>query len=89
MTEVEIQITNKLGLHARAAAKFVHLANTFASRIIVTKASARVDGKSILGLLTLAAAKGMKLNLAAEGEDEKEAIAALEKLVADRFEEGE
>jgi phosphotransferase system HPr (HPr) family protein len=89
LTEADIQITNRLGVHARAAAKFVHLANTFRSRIIVSKGTARVDGKSILGLLTLAAAKGTRLHLAVEGEDEEAALAALQELVSSRFEEGE
>ncbi len=88
MTEVTVQIQNRLGLHARAAAKFVHLANSFESRISVTKDGARVDGKSILGLLTLAAAKGTKLQLAAEGKDEEAAIEELAKLVRSGFGEG-
>ena len=88
MTEVTVQIQNRLGLHARAAAKFVHLANSFESRISVTKDGARVDGKSILGLLTLAATKGTKLQLAAEGKDEEAAIEELAKLVRSGFGEG-
>ena len=89
MTEAEVQIVNRLGLHARAAARFVHLANGFGSRITVSKDGSRVDGKSILGLLTLAAARGAKLRLAAEGEDEEEAIRTLTRLVRDRFGEAE
>ncbi|ANM28819.1 phosphocarrier protein HPr [Acidobacteria bacterium Mor1] len=88
MTEVTVQIQNRLGLHARAAAKFVHLANSFEARISVTKDGARVDGKSILGLLTLAAAKGTKLQLAADGNDEEAAIEELAKLVRSGFGEG-
>jgi phosphocarrier protein len=85
MKEARVQIVNRLGLHARAAAKFVHLANTFGSRITVAKDGVRVDGKSMLGLLTLAAAKGARLVLSAEGEDEDRAIRELSELVASRF----
>jgi phosphocarrier protein len=83
--EVVVQVTNRLGLHARAAARFVHLANTFRSRITVSKDGSRVDGKSILGLLTLAAARGSRIHLAAEGEDEELAIERLADLVRRRF----
>ncbi len=84
---MEVQITNRLGLHARAAARFVHLANRFKSNITVVKGGSRVDGKSILGLLTLAASKGTKLRLAADGEDEERALAELAALVRKCFEE--
>jgi phosphocarrier protein len=83
--ELEVQISNRLGLHARAAARFVHLANRFKSRIAVTKGGSRVDGKSILGLLTLAAHEGTVLRLTAEGEDASEALSQLESLVRNRF----
>ncbi len=82
---MEVQISNRLGLHARAAARFVHAANEFRSRITVLKAGPRVDGKSILGLLTLAAARGTKLRLVVDGEDEKEAVEKLAALVRSRF----
>ena len=85
MTESEVQIHNRLGLHARAAARFVHLANRFSSRITVVKDGTRVDGKSILGLLTLAAARGTRLRLAADGDDEQEAVGQLADLVRSRF----
>jgi phosphocarrier protein HPr len=85
VTENEVQVQNRLGLHARAAARFVHLANRFSSRITVVKDGTRVDGKSILGLLTLAAAKGTRLRLAADGEDEREAVDKLVDLVRNRF----
>jgi phosphocarrier protein len=85
VSEVEIHITNKLGLHARAAARFVHLANTFSSRIMVTKDGTRVNGKSILGLLTLAASKGTKLKVIADGEDEQEAVQKLAELASSGF----
>ncbi len=85
MIESDVQILNRLGLHARAAARFVHLANTFSSRISVLKDGTRVDGKSILGLLTLAAAKGTRLRLTVDGADEREAAERLTALVQDRF----
>lgn len=83
--EEEVQVGNRLGLHARAAAKFVHVANGFQSRISVSKDTTRVDGKSILGLLTLAAGRGTRLRLAAEGEDAQAALRALAELVRGRF----
>jgi len=85
MNELEVTIVNRLGLHARAAAKFVHLASTFSSRVTVSRDGTRVDGKSILGLLTLAAAKGTKLHLTIQGDDETEAAANLAELVRSRF----
>ena len=85
MIDEEVQVGNRLGLHARAAAKFVHVANGFQARISVTKDSRRVDGKSILGLLTLAAGRGSRLRLAAEGEDAPAALRALAELVRGRF----
>ena len=87
MTEIEAQVSNRMGLHARAAARFVHLANTFDSRITVSKGSTRVDGKSILGLLTLAASKGTRLQLVADGEDEQQAVEQLAQLVRSGFDE--
>jgi phosphotransferase system HPr (HPr) family protein len=83
--ESEVQISNRLGLHARAAARFVHLANRFSSRITVVKDGTRVDGKSILGLLTLAAARGTRLRVSADGADEHEAVEQLADLVRSRF----
>lgn len=88
MIEAEVQINNELGLHARAAARFVHVANRFSARIAVVRDGTRVDGKSILGLLTLAAAKGTRLRLVAEGEDAEQAIAELSRLVQRGFHEG-
>jgi len=87
--QVEIRVANRLGLHARAAAQFVHLANSFKSKISVGKAGSKVDGKSILGLLTLAAGKGSVLSLIAEGKDEEQALEELVKLVKRRFGENE
>lgn len=85
MVQVEVTIGNRLGLHARAAAKFVHLAGSFSSTVLVIKGASRVDGKSILGLLTLAASKGTHLMLQADGSDEGEALKALSTLIASRF----
>jgi phosphocarrier protein len=89
MIDSEVVIANRLGLHARAAAKFVHLASTFGSKVTVAKDGTRVDGKSILGLLTLAAAKGTKLHLTTAGDDERQAADALVELVRSRFGEPE
>ena len=89
MSEVEVQILNRLGLHARAAAKMVHVANEFGCSIMVAKGGSRVDGKSILGLLTLAASKGTRLTLTAEGDDAEAALEALAALIRDRFGEEE
>jgi phosphocarrier protein len=83
--EIEVQVANRLGLHARAAARFVHLANRFRSRIIVSRDGSRVNGKSILGLLTLAAAQGTCLRLIVEGEDEHQALDELAALVGSQF----
>lgn len=80
-------IVNGLGLHARAAAKFVKLAGTFASQIRVTRGQRTVDGKSILGLLLLAAARGSSIDIAADGADEAQALDALSGLVERGFEE--
>jgi len=85
MNSFEVTIVNRLGLHARAAAKFVHLASGFASRVTVARDSTRVDGKSILGLLTLAASKGTKLHLTIQGDDEGEAGLQLSELIHGRF----
>ena len=89
MSEIEVMITNRLGLHARAAARFVHVANKFKSRISVVKEGSKVDGKSILGLLTLAAKKGTRLKLSANGDDADQALAELSELVRTCFGEGE
>lgn len=85
----EVQITNKLGLHARAAAKVVHTANAFAADIFIGAEHEEVNAKSILGLLTLAASRGTPLIIRANGEDEEQAVAALVALFEDRFGEGE
>lgn len=89
MSVTEVQIVNRLGLHARAAARMVHLANRFEARITVSRDASTVDGKSILGLLTLAAARGTRLRLAAQGTDADEALAELARLIRERFGEDE
>ncbi|MFB0517969.1 MAG: HPr family phosphocarrier protein [Acidobacteriota bacterium] len=87
MISKEVVIRNELGLHARAAAKFVNLANRFASAIRVSRDTLTVDGKSIMGVLLLAATCGTALTLTAEGEDAEKAIAELSKLVERNFKE--
>jgi phosphocarrier protein len=88
MAQRDVEICNQLGLHARAAARFVHTASQFRSRIQLERDGQAVDGKSILGLLLLAATKGSWIRIVATGEDESEALEALCLLVADRFGEG-
>ncbi len=78
-------LVNELGLHARAAARFVQVASLYRSRITLSKDGRAVDGKSILGILMLAGAPGDRLVLSAEGEDETQAVEALEALVVSRF----
>ncbi len=85
----EVTLINKLGMHARAATKFVQLAQKFRSRIIVEKDGVEINGKSILGLMTLAAPVGSKLVLKVDGEDEEEAMKALVELINNRFGEPE
>lgn len=89
MVEKEITIKNKLGLHARAAVKFVNLANRFISAVKIEKDGNEIDGKSILGILTLAATQGSKVILRVSGKDEQVAMNALVKLIENRFEEKE
>jgi len=86
--EREVEIVNRLGLHARAAAKLVQTASSFDSHITLAKDGEEVDAKSILGILLLAAAQGSTLTIRADGEDAPAAIAAVTGLIADRFEEG-
>jgi phosphocarrier protein len=85
--ERDVEIVNRLGLHARAAAKLVHLAGRFRCDVKLVKDGEVVDGKSILGLLMLAAAQSEHVGLRCDGPDEQEAMAALEDLIARRFEE--
>lgn len=85
MVKAQTTIINKLGLHARAATKFANTASQFSSRIEVRCNGKNVDGKSIMSLMLLAAAKGTELELGAEGEDQDEALHALLDLIADKF----
>jgi phosphocarrier protein len=85
--ECRLTIVNPLGLHARAAARFVNLASTFRSQIRVTRGARTVDGKSILGLLLLAAARGTQIVVTADGFDADEALTALQALVQRGFED--
>lgn len=87
MTRREVTIVNALGLHARAAARFVHVASRFASQIRVTRGSRTMDGKSILGLLLLSAGRGTVIEIVADGADEQEAVEALTALAARGFED--
>ena len=90
MPDHEVTIINKLGLHARAAAKFVAVANRFPCKIRVGRCPATlVDGKSIMAVMMLAASKGTTVHLHADGEQEEEALDALVALIDDYFEEGE
>lgn len=85
MLSREIEIVNKLGLHARAAAKFVTLASEFESDIRISRNGREVSGKSIMGVMMLAAARGSSILVTADGKDAESALDAIEKLVADRF----
>jgi|SRR5688572_9132741 phosphocarrier protein HPr len=87
MKSCEIAISNSLGMHARAAAKFVHTAGSFTAHIRVARGEREVDGKSIMGLLLLAAAQGSSIRISAEGPDEDPAIAALCALIERGFDE--
>jgi phosphocarrier protein HPr len=81
----ELQIRNRLGLHARAAARFVHTAGRFSSRVSARRDVRVMDGKSILGILLLSASQGTTIELTVEGPDEREAMAALVELVENGF----
>lgn len=87
MSQRELTIINKLGLHARAAAKLVNLASTFQADIQIEKDGRKVSGKSIMGVLMLAAAKGTVIVVHADGEDADNALDALEELINNRFDE--
>lgn len=89
MIEKNITIINKYGLHARAAAKFVTAAGAFQSDISLRKDADWVDGKSIMSVMMLAASQGTSLQLRTEGRDEADAMAAIELLIANRFDEEE
>lgn len=85
MIKKKLKIVNKLGLHARAAAKFVQLAGKFASHIEVSKNGKIVNGKSIMGVMMLAASQDTWIELTISGQDEDEAVLALESLIQERF----
>jgi len=85
MTSRTVTVVNQLGMHARAAAKFVHLATQFQSRVVVSRQGREMDGKSIMGLLLLAAARGTMVTIMADGTDEDRAVDALTDLVASGF----
>ncbi|ESQ08117.1 MAG: HPr family phosphocarrier protein [Thiohalocapsa sp. PB-PSB1] len=89
MIRTELDIINRLGLHARAAAKFVNCASGFDSNVQVEREGRRVNGKSIMGVMMLAAACGTSILVEADGEDEEATLKALEALVRDRFGEDE
>lgn len=90
MPALQVEIINKLGLHARAAAKFVGVAGRYPCQVRVGRTSeSLVDGKSIMGVMMLAAGKGTTIHLHAEGEQDQEALDAIVKLINDKFDEGE
>jgi len=89
MLEKKVAVINRLGLHARAAAKFVKLANRFKASVKIEKDGVQIDGKSILGILTLAAVQGTEITMTKSGRDEKPAMKALVFLIENRFKEEE
>jgi phosphocarrier protein len=89
MQKQNITIINKLGLHARASAKLTKLAGTFPCQVWVSKGERRVNGKSIMGVMILAAGLGSEVEMETDGEQEAEAMQALKALFADKFGEGE
>ena len=89
MAQAETEITNKLGLHARAAAKLTQMASSFAAEVWMSRGDRRVNAKSIMGVMMLAAGKGSQITVETEGADDGEALAAVLALIADKFGEGE
>jgi phosphocarrier protein len=89
MASAVTEIVNKLGLHARASAKLTQTASTFASEIWLTRNGRRVNAKSIMGVMMLAAGKGSSVTVEAEGADAERALAAILQLIGDKFGEGE
>ena len=89
MIKRKVTIINKLGLHARAAVKFVNLANRFTSSVKIEKSGNKIDGKSILGILTLAAVQGTEITLCVSGKDEQSGMDALVSLIKNKFDEAE
>ena len=89
MKKLEVEIINKLGLHARASAKLTQLASQFQSEVWLTRNGRKVNAKSIMGVMMLAANKGSKLTLEVQGGDEETALTALTELIGNYFGEGE
>ena len=89
MASAEVLIVNKLGLHARASAKLTQVASGYSCELWLTRNGRRVNAKSIMGVMMLAAGKGASIIIEADGDDAEAALAALQKLIADRFDEGE
>ena len=89
MPQLEIVVSNKLCLHARAAAKLTQLAGQFSGEIFISKGAQRVNAKSIMGVMMLAAGMGTEISIETIGEQEQEAMQALLKLIADKFDEGQ
>jgi phosphocarrier protein len=89
MQQRQIEIVNKLGLHARASAKLTQLAGKYKSEVWISREGRRVNAKSIMGVMMLAAAKGATIVLEIDGPDEQEALSAIVRLIESRFEEGE
>ncbi len=89
MASIEATIVNKLGLHARASAKLTQVATGFQSEVWLSRNGRRVNAKSIMGVMMLAAGKGSSITIEAEGDDAEAALAAIGKLIADKFGEGE
>lgn len=89
MQRREVDIVNKLGLHARASAKLTQLAGRFQCEVWLSRNGRRVNAKSIMGVMMLAAAKGSKIDMETDGVDEVEAMEALAQLIADKFGESE
>jgi phosphocarrier protein len=89
MPKAEVEIVNKLGLHARASAKLTQLAGSFPCEVWMERNGRRINAKSIMGVMMLAAGKGAKVTVDCEGERAEEALSALSALIADKFGEGE
>ena len=89
MARAEIQIVNKLGLHARASAKLTQVASAYPCEVWLERNGRRVNAKSIMGVMMLAAGKGASITIEAEGDDAEAALEALVKLIANKFDEGE
>lgn len=85
----KLEIKNKLGVHARAAALLVQTVNRFSAQVNISKDGQTTDGRSIMGVLTLAATQGSKIQVEANGEDAERAVKAIEKLIENRFNESE